>query len=53
MSVVFGRSSQSSVYLAHAMFAHELNHGDAGKALCSAVSHSGPPGSLELSKERI
>lgn len=40
-------------YLARDIFAHELNRGDAGEALCSAVSHTGPPGSLELTKERI
>lgn len=34
-------------------FAHELNRGDAGEALCSAVSHTGPPGSPELSEEGI
>lgn len=33
--------------------APELGDGDASGALCSAVSHTGPPGSLELSEEGI
>lgn len=49
----FGNECSCFVYLAHDMFAHELNHGDSRETLCSAVSYIGPPGSLELTKERI
>lgn len=38
-------------YLAYDAFVHELNHGDAGEALCTAVSLTGPQGSLELSND--
>lgn len=37
--------------LAYGAFVHELNHGNAGEALCSAVSLTGPQGSLELSED--